>query len=315
VPKPSPRFTSHDLGMLVVSLLWGGNFAASKFALGQLSPLAFSSLRFAVASGLLIAATRAMRASRPLPRRTVFWLVVLGLIGNTLYQTAFMTGLRVTTATNSAMIVAFLPVMVALLGAVTGIERATPAMWMGVLLGTAGVALVVGATGVSWSSASLGGDLLVLFATLCWAVYTVGVRRAGRGVDAMQITSITVAAGAAGLMVVGLPELLVQDWGAVTLTGWGAVAYATLLALVVAAPLFNRAVQGIGSDRTAVYNCLTPLVAMAVAWVTLREVPTGLQFVGVALVLAGVWLSVTAAAVSGERSTGIAAREAGPVDR
>jgi drug/metabolite transporter (DMT)-like permease len=155
----------------------------------------------------------------------------------------------------------------------------------------------------------------VLFATLCWAIYTVGVRRVGKGVDPMQITSITVAAGAAGLLLVGGPGLLREDWGAVTLKTWGAVAYATIFALVLAAPLFNRAVQGIGSGRTALYNCLTPLVAMAVAWVTLREVPTALQYLGVALVLGGVVLAVTASTVNGERSTGKAAREAGPVDR
>jgi drug/metabolite transporter (DMT)-like permease len=301
VSKSSHRFTSHDVGMLLVSLCWGGNFAASKFALTQISPLPFSAFRFAMGSGLLIAATRVMGASRPLPRRTLLWLVILGLVGNTLYQTAFMTGLRITTATNSAMIVAFLPVMVAILGAVSGIERATPAMWMGVLLGTAGVALVVGARGVSWSSASLAGDLLVLFATLCWAVYTVGVRRVGKGVDPMQITSITVAAGAAGLLLVGGPGLLREDWGAVTFETWAAVAYSTILALVISAPLFNRAVQGIGSDRTALYNCLTPLVAMAVAWVTLREVPTGPQFLGVGLVLGGVWLAITASTESANR--------------
>ncbi len=290
--------------MVLVSLFWGGNFAISKFALQQISPLSFSAFRFTLASGLLIAAARGMGASRPFPRRTLLGLIILGLIGNTLYQWAFMTGLQVTTATNSAMIVAFLPVIVVLLGALFGIERATPAMWLGVLFGTAGVALVVGSKGVSWSAASVGGDLLVLFATLCWAVYTVGVRRVGKGVDPMQITSITIAAGAVGLLLVGGPALLREDWGAVTLKTWGAVAYATIFALVLSYPLYNRAVQGIGSGRTALYNCLTPLVAMAVAWVTLREVPTGLQFLGVGLVLGGVVLAVTASTVnkvSGER--------------
>lgn len=282
--------------MLLVSLFWGGNFAASKFVLLQLSPLSFSAFRFVLASGLLVAATRGMGASRPLPRRTLVWLILLGVIGNTLYQWAFMTGLQVTTATNSAMIVAFLPVMVALLGALSGIERATPVMWLGVLLGSMGVALVVGAKGVSWNGATVGGDFLVLFATLCWAVYTVGVRRLGKGVDPMQITSITIAAGAAGLLLVGGPGLLREHWGSVTFKTWGAVGYATIFALVISAPLYNRAVQGIGSSRTALYNCLTPLVAMAVAWVTLREVPTPTQYVGVALVLGGVWLAMTASA-------------------
>ena len=287
--------------MLIVSVIWGGNFAVSKFALLQLSPLSFSAFRFSLASGLLYAATRRMGSWAPLPRRTLAGLIALGIVGNTAYQVAFMTGLTVTTATNSAMIVAFLPVIVAVLGTVLGIERATPAVWLGVILGTTGVALVVSAKGPSWSPASVGGDLLVLFATLCWACYTVGVRRVGKGVDPLQITSITIAAGAAGLLLVGAPGLLREDWSAVSAKTWGAVAYATLFALVLSYPLYNRAVQGIGSGRTALYNCLTPLVAMLVAWITLGEAPTWLQFVGVAFVLGGVWVAIQG---KGERGRG-----------
>src|SRR5688500_20226315 len=95
--------------MLIVSLVWGGKFAVSKFALLQLSPLSFSAFRFTLASGLLYAATRRMGSWAPLPRRTLAGLIGLGIVGNTVYQVAFMTGLQVTTATNSAMIVAFLP--------------------------------------------------------------------------------------------------------------------------------------------------------------------------------------------------------------
>lgn len=289
--------------MLLVSLLWGGNFAVSKFALQQISPLSFSAFRFTLAGGLLFAATRRSGAARPLPRRTLLGLIVLGVIGNTIYQVAFMSGLRITSATNSAMIVAFLPVIVALLGTALGVERATPAMWLGVLLGSAGVALVVGAGGVSWNSAGMAGDLLVLFAVLCWACYTVGVKRVGKGVDPLHITTITIAAGAAGLLLFGAVDIVREDWSAISAKTWGAVAYATILALIVAYPLYNRAVQGIGSGRTALYNCLTPLVAMTVAWLTLGEVPTGQQFVGVALVLGGVWLAMTEGkpAVNGQR--------------
>jgi drug/metabolite transporter (DMT)-like permease len=292
VPPPSSRFTRHDFGMVLVSLFWGGNFAVSKFALEQVSPFAFSALRFTLASGVMIAMSRQMGTWSPLPRRTLWELIALGVIGNTLYQTTFMTGLRVTSATSSAMIVAFLPVLVALLGALFRIERPSRSMWVGVGLGTTGVAMVVGATGVEWSASSLGGDLLVLFAVLCWAFYTVGIRKVGKGVDPLQLTAVTLAAGAGGLLLVSGPALLRQDWGAVTPKTWGAIGYATFFALVLSYPLYNRAVQGIGSGRTALYNCLTPIVAMLVAWVTLGEVPSALQYGGVALVLAGVWAAV-----------------------
>ncbi len=278
--------------MIIVALVWGGNFSVSKFAMEQIPALTFSALRFVLASGILLLIVKRQGAWQRLPRRTFWSLAGLGVVGNTFYQTAFMTGLSITTATNSAMIVAILPVMVAVLGSLLGIERASALMWLGVVLGTAGVLLVVTAHGVHLDSGELTGDLLVLFATVCWSFYTVGVLRAGQGVNPLQITALTAAAGTPGLLVVGLPGLLRQDWGMVSAKTWAALAYAALLSLVLAYVLYNRAVQGIGSGRTAIYNCITPLVAMVVAWFTLGEVPLGVQVIGVALVIGGVLVSV-----------------------
>jgi drug/metabolite transporter (DMT)-like permease len=280
--------------MVLVATIWGGNFSVSKFAMLQLPPLAFSGLRFALASALLLLVTRQLGAWERLPRRTFWALAGLGVVGNTFYQTAFMIGLSLTSATNSAMIVAILPVIVTVLGTLLGIERASPLMWLGVLLGTAGVLLVVGAHGVRLNSSALQGDLLVLVATLCWSFYTVGVLRAGRGVNPLQITAITAAAGTPGLLLLGAPGLVRQNWAQVSSGTWGALAYAALLSLVLSYVLYNRAVQGIGSGRTAIYNCLTPLVAMLVAWLTLGEAPLAIQFLGVVLVIAGVLVSVAA---------------------
>ncbi len=292
MPKRSHGFTGHDLEMLVVALIWGGNFSVSKFALQRFPPLPFSAFRFTLASGLLLLLARRAGVMRPLPRKTFWGLVGLGVIGNTMYQSAFMTGLSLTSATNSAMIVAALPVVVALFGTMLGIERATPATWLGVVLGTTGVALVVTASGVDFHVGSLRGDFLVMGAVLCWSFYTVMVRRVGQGVDALQITTITTIAGTPGLLLLGAPGLVRMDWGGLPMKTWGAVAYATLLALVLSYVLYNRAVQAIGSGRTAIYNCLTPLVAMVVAWFTLGEVPTAVQYAGVTLVLIGVGVSM-----------------------
>jgi drug/metabolite transporter (DMT)-like permease len=287
-------FTTYDAEMVFVALIWGGNFSASKLAMTQLPPLTFSGIRFALAALLLSLIARRARVMTALPRRTFWGLVGLGVLGNTLYQSVFMTGLSMTSATNSSMIVASLPVVVALLATLFGIERAGAATWAGVVLATAGVALVVTARGVQFSAASFRGDLLVLFAIICWAGYTVGVRRVGAGVNPLQITVITTVAGTPGLVLLGTPGLLREDWSRLTPQTWGALAYAALLALVLCYVLYNRAVQAIGTARTAIYNCLVPLVAMAIAWLTLGEVPTGLQFVGVALVIGGVLVSITA---------------------
>ena len=286
------RGVKYDLEMVLVSVIWGGNFSVSKYALGQLGALSFSGLRFGIAALLLVGFARRARVFAALPRRTFWGLVGLGVLGNTLYQSAFMTGLSLTSATNSAMIVASLPVIVALLGTLFRIERASLAMWLGVVLATLGVGLVVTAKGVRFDAASLRGDLLVLFAILCWAGYTVGVRSIGAGVDPLLITVITTVAGTPGLLLLGAPGLLRLHWAAVPAKAWYALGYAALLALVLCYVLYNRAVQGIGTARTAIYNCLVPLVAMLIAWLTLGEVPTGVQFVGVLCVISGVLVSM-----------------------
>lgn len=301
MPKRAHGFSGHDLEMLVVVLFWGANFSISKFALQSFPALPFSAFRFVLASGLLLLIARRAGALAPIPRRTLWAIAGLGVIGNTIYQAVFMTGLSLTTATNSAMIVACLPVVVALFGTMLGIERATPSTWLGVAFGTAGVALVVSARGVHFHAGSLAGDLLILSSMLCWAFYTVMIRRVGAGVNALQITTITTAAGAPGLLLLGAPGLLRLDWAGLSGKTWAAVAYAILFALVLSYVLYNRAVQAIGSGRTAIYNCVTPLVAMLVAWITLGEVPKGIQFAGVGLVLTGVWVSMRGKTGSRER--------------
>jgi drug/metabolite transporter (DMT)-like permease len=88
-----------------------------------------------------------------------------------------------------------------------------------------------------------------------------------------------------------LPGLLRLEWAAVPGTAWAALTYATVLSLVVAYLLWNRSVQAVGGTRTAIYMCVTPLVAVGAAWVMLGEHARPLQGVGAVLIVAGVLLT------------------------
>jgi drug/metabolite transporter (DMT)-like permease len=60
---------------------------------------------------------------------------------------------------------------------------------------------------------------------------------------------------------------------------------------VLAYLLWNRSVQAVGGTRTAIYMCVTPLVAVGAAWAMLGEHPRPLQGVGAILIVAGVLLT------------------------
>ena len=277
--------------MLLVVLIWGVNFSVTKGAFARFPPLAFTGVRFALASLLLVPLVRRLQGREPLPRPVLTRLVLLGVVGNTLYQLGFISGLDRTTASNSALILAAMPSIVALLAVALGFEPLRPKVLGGVLVATVGVVLVVAARGAGFGGATMAGDLLTLGAVICWAGYTLGLRVLPPEVSPLRVTMVTTVAGTPGLVLAGLPEMLGMDWRAVGWQGWAALGYATFLSLLVAYVIWNRSVQVVGPSRTVIYMCLTPLVAVVTAAVFLGERPMPLQAVGAALIIGGVLLT------------------------
>jgi drug/metabolite transporter (DMT)-like permease len=281
----------HDLGMLLVCIIWGFNFSITKSAFDQLAPLPFTAIRFVISSLLLVVVLRLVEGPAKLPPGALRQLIILGVVGNTCYQLAFILGLARTTATNSALILSTLPTVVAVLAGALGLERITPRMWLGIGLGTVGVVLVIATRGIGFDRDTFIGDLITVAAVLCWAGYTLGLRRVATGVSSLRVTTITTLTGTPGLLLAGLPGVIRLDWRAVGLEAWLAVAYSSVLSLVVAYLLWNRSVKAIGGARTAIYMCITPLVAVLGAWILLGERPQPLQAVGAAFIITGVLLT------------------------
>ncbi len=283
--------------MLLVCLIWGINFSVMKFALGTLSPMGLSALRFTIASAALWLVARWLEPDARVPRRTWWTLAGLGVIGNTLYQLGFINGLARSTAGNSSLLIASTPLSIAVLGAAIGAERITRAVGAAVGLGTLGVVLVVlghGQGGVSFSTATLPGDLMTLSAVVCWAVFTHGVRRLVGRVTPLQVSAITTIGGTPGLVLLGAGDLARLDWGAVSPGAWAAVLYSAMLSIVFCYVMWNRSLSRIGANRTALFGITTPLFALVTAAIALNERATPGQLVGALMIVASVGVNVLA---------------------
>lgn len=301
-PRPSVRPSVHasvrpsvtDLSMLLTCLIWGINFSMMKVAMGSLSPFGLTAIRFVLASATLWLVVRWLEPGERVPARVAWRLAGLGVIGNTLYQLGFITGLNQTTAGNSALLIASTPILTALVGAAIGDERITRVVGWAIAIGTGGVLLVVLAKtdGIGFSLATLSGDALTLGAVLCWALYTHGVRRIGPAVSPLRTAAITILGGTPILVLVGIPGLVAQDWSAVGPGIWGAVFYSAFLSIVVSYVLWNRSVHLIGANRTALFGITTPLFALAAAAVLLGERPSPVQLLGAVLIIGSVVVNV-----------------------
>ena len=277
--------------MLLVTLIWGGNFTVMKLGLDAMPPLAYTGLRFLLACVLLWAVLKWREGRVALPPGVLWPMIVLGVLGNTVYQIGFTLALAMSTATNCALIISTMPAVVATLGHVTGIELTTPRMRWGIAIATCGVALVVAARGIAFDATTVRGDLLAIGATVVWAIYTLGLKKLPPTVSPLAVTAHTTFTGTPGLVLAGLPGMLAVDWANVPTVAWGSMAYASVLSLGVAYLIWNASVVRVGSSRTAVYMCITPIVAALVAWAVLGERPLPLQAAGATLILGGVLLT------------------------
>jgi drug/metabolite transporter (DMT)-like permease len=291
VTTPTPNLSRHRtrIALLALVLFWGANFSLVKLALRDLSPLAFTTLRFLLASGVLWVFLKVggdrVRINR------LHWLAVigLGLVGTTAYQVLFIYGIAWTLAGNASLILATTPVFTTVLSLIFRQERSSPTVVFGVGLSVLGIVLVVlgGAAGVSFGAGTLRGDLAVLVAAAAWSVYTVGSVPLVHRYGVVPVTAATMWVGTAGLLIVSLPALAGQDWAAVQNIAWLAVLYSGAFAIATAYFLWYFCIRQIGSTRTAVYTNFTPVVALLVAWPALGEVPTALQAAGAGGIILG----------------------------
>lgn len=280
--------------MLALVVVWGVNFAIIKDALTVLSPLAFNSLRMAGAAVILLAVLRLTEGPLRIARTEWLRLLALGLVGHTFYQILFISGIARTTAGNSALILAMVPLFVAILGAVLRLDVLTPRTWGGIALAFAGLFVLIFAGGrLRLDARTLAGDGLTLLCSIAWASYTVFSRPFLTRMSPLRLTALTLLLGAPPLALVSLPQLLAQPWGRVSWPVWAALAYSSIFAIALGYVVWYRSVQRVGGARTAVYSNLIPVVALGSAWILLGERLNLLQIAGAVVVLAGVWMART----------------------
>jgi Predicted permease, DMT superfamily len=290
---PHPSFGLTDVLLFAMAVIWGINFSVVKYATEVFSPVAFTGLRVGTAALFLVAIAFARNRVMP-ARRDIIGLLMLGVIGNGLYQLFFVHGLARTRAGNAALIVGAAPAFIALAARWRGLERVSRVTLVGIALSVVGVALVIAGSATSRSGEpTLLGSLLVFCGVLCWTVYTIQIQPYTTRINVVQLSAVTMVGGAVPLLIASGPALVATDWSAVGAGGWIALLYASVVSMVIAYYFWYRGMRVLGPTRTAVYSNLQPIIALLVAWAFLSETPTIFQGVGALTIVAGVFLTRT----------------------
>lgn len=287
------RSGATDVMLLVMASIWGVNYSVIKFATQIFPPLVFNGLRIPLASGVQLGLAEVRRQVRVAPGDR--WrLIVLGMLGNGVYQVFFILGVARTRVATAALVMAATPAIVAVMGWLHGSETVSSRAWTGIALQVAGMASVVlGTAGSPAGTDSLLGVGSVLLGATAWAGYSILIRPYSSRIPPLQLGGYTMLGGAIVAVTTSIPFLRSVAWLDTTPLVWLALTYSALGALVLAYAFWYRGVHVIGPTRTAMYSNLQPLIAMIVAWLALAEQPTPWQLVGAACIMSGLVLART----------------------
>jgi len=288
---PKAHFSVHVM-LIAMSFVWGINFPIIKGALAELSPLSFNAIRFSTSSLLLLVLLYFREKNFSIRRGDISRFILLALVGNTVYQLFFIHGIARTTASNSSLILATTPIFIVLLGSILGVEKITKSILQSIIISFTGIILVITGSGkpLVLTDQSLIGDLLTIANPICWATYTVLSKPMLKEYTPLKLTSLTMAIGTIPLVLISIPSLNAQNWSIVSTQAWLGLAFSAFFAIGIGYLMWYTGVSLIGSARTALYENLVTVFAVASAWILLSENMSPVQITGASLVFVSLYL-------------------------
>lgn len=270
-----------------VSVIWGMPYLFIKIAVDEMSPSVVAWSRLAFAAAVLLPVAWKLGALRGLGER---WriLTLFAAVEMAIPWPLISFGEVHITSSLAAILIAAVPLFVALIALrFDHSERPTPTRLVGMLIGLAGVAALVGID-IGGRTDELLGALAVLLAAFCYAIGPMIVKRRLSDVDPLGPVAASLAI--ATLLVTPFAAADIPD----SVPSGEAVASIAVLGLVCSALaflFFFRLIAEVGAGRATVITYVNPVVALALGVAILDESVTTGVVVGLLLILAGSWLS------------------------
>ena len=285
-------------GPALFVLLWSTGFVGAKYGLPYAEPFTFLGVRLVIAAVLLGAVAVALRSAGMPARRQYGHAAVVGVFLHAGYLGGVFYAIsRGVPAGVSAVVVSLQPVLTAVLATRVLSERLVPRQWLGLVLGVAGVALVVG-PGIAASAGAadalpVAGLVACLVSLLSGTIATLYQKKHGDGIPLVWGTAVQYAAASALLLAIAATteEQRIEWTGEFVAALVWLVLVLSLGAVLLLLLLLRR---GSAAGVSSLLYLVPPAVAVE-AYLLFGERLSPPSLAGVAVTAAGVALVVTPA--------------------
>ena len=282
------------LALIVITpAFWTVNYLVARKAPGVIEPHALASLRWLMAGFLFsLGYWGQIWAERRQILHDWKHYLILGALGMWICGAWVYVGGRTTMAVNIPLIYSISPLLVVIASAHWLKERVSAVQATGVLMAFAGVLHVI--LKGQWNNLAavqfVPGDGWILAAALAWAVYSVLLKRWHSPLDASARLAVIALAGVVVMLPFTIYEAATNPLPMLTWPGFGLSLAAALFPGYGAYLAFSVMQRELGAARVSVVMYLGPIYTAVIAWLVLGEALQMHHFIGLALVLPGIYL-------------------------
>ncbi|MBE0574494.1 MAG: DMT family transporter [Desulfuromonadales bacterium] len=288
------KFKDRPYLLLTLAVLfWSGNFILGRAFHNEIPPVALSFWRW-VGAALLVTVPALPHLRRD--RRALYqhWQVILLLatLGIAAFNTLAYSGLQYTEAINAFLLQSLMPVLIVLLSFMLFRERVTKLQIVGILVSLCGAVAIIarGEIKILFSLSINRGDLLVFTAIVCYAGYTVMLRKRP---DVHPLAFIATTFWLGSLIIV--PFYLWETLTVATLelnpATMMVIGYVMVFPSIISYLCYNRGVELVGANRAGLFIHLMPVFGSLMAVFFLGEIFCWYHGLGITLIGLGIYLA------------------------
>lgn len=262
-----------------------------KIALGSMSPFLFAAFRVLGAAALLdgVRRSEAPEPIRPEDRRRVF---LYGLLGVSFNQLLFILGLSLTTAINTSILSATIPIFTLAVAVALRHEALSGRAAIGLVLAGGGAFALMNAQRFDWSSDSFRGVVLLVLNCASYSFYLVLSRPILARYRVDTYTAAVFRYGAILIVLAALPDLLRFAPGSVPARAWICLAAVIVFCTTLPYLLNSWALARTRASHVAIYVFLQPVITTVLAIAILGEALTGKTAIAALLIFGGLAVTV-----------------------
>lgn len=272
-------------------LFWSGNFVLGRGVRDIIPPVSLNFWRWVGALIILLPfAAGRMARQKALVLRHWKLLALMSIPAITVFNAFIYLALQTTTATNTALVNAMIPVFIGLISWMVFDDAMGSRQIVGIIISLIGLLFIVSRG--QWSTFSqLGfstGDLWTLGAGVSWATYSVMLRRRPPDMDPLVFLTTIVAFGLLFMLPFYLWELSVRGGFGLSWPAMLSITYVCIFPSVLSFIFWNSGVAMVGANRAGIFIHLMPVFSILLAFIFLNEQPRLYHFSGMVLIFSGI---------------------------